>query len=156
MPELGRLSTCAWGETYDVAYALLREIQRDNIQDLIDKRLDVPEPVQEEEYSGRLNLRMPKTLHRRLTEIAREESISLNSLMVNLIYENIGGRKTEKLVEKGIKGVENLIDKLQQVDINLNVQHGIMPINKEQSQEVKERMNIIREKRNDMDFARAG
>jgi len=45
MPELGRLSTCAWGETYEAAYAMLREIQRDNIQDLIEKGLDVPVPV---------------------------------------------------------------------------------------------------------------
>ena len=45
MPELGRLSTCAWGETYEEAHSMLREIQRDNIQDLIDKGLEVPEPI---------------------------------------------------------------------------------------------------------------
>jgi len=45
MPELGRLSTCAWGEAYKEAYAMLREIQRDNIQDLIEKGMDVPVPV---------------------------------------------------------------------------------------------------------------
>lgn len=48
MPELGRLSTCAWGETFDEAYAMLREIQRDNIQDLLSKGLDVPLPIDDE------------------------------------------------------------------------------------------------------------
>lgn len=51
MPELGRLSTCAWGETFDEAYAMLREIQRDNIQDLLSKGLDVPLPIDDENYS---------------------------------------------------------------------------------------------------------
>lgn len=51
MPELGKLSTCAWGETYEEAYAVLREIQRENIEDLIAKGLDVPEPITDENYS---------------------------------------------------------------------------------------------------------
>ncbi|MDR1510151.1 MAG: type II toxin-antitoxin system HicB family antitoxin [Synergistaceae bacterium] len=71
IPELGSLSTYAWGETYDEANSILQEIKRDNIQDLIDKGFEVPEPVDDEPYSGRLNLRMPKTLHRRLAEISK-------------------------------------------------------------------------------------
>jgi antitoxin HicB len=145
IPELGRLSTYAWGETYDEAYAVLKEIQRDNIQDLIDKKLEVPEPAAEEGYSGRLNLRMPKTLHRRLAEIAREEETSLNSLIVNMLHENIGSGKIEELIEA-----------LRRIDVNFNVmhQHSIVP--QKDAEEVRKRMKKVVPDINNAEFAKAG
>jgi predicted RNase H-like HicB family nuclease len=48
---------------------------------------DIPEPSYPEEYSGRFNLRLPRSLHRRLAEQARHEGVSLNQLAVSLLAE---------------------------------------------------------------------
>ena len=39
---------------------------------------DVPEPVKDTKASGKFTLRIPKTLHQRLTIEAKKEGISLN------------------------------------------------------------------------------
>ncbi len=43
-------------------------------------------------YSGRWLLRAPKSLHRRLSERAKEEGVSLNTLAVTLLAEGLGER----------------------------------------------------------------
>ena len=40
-------------------------------------------------YSGRWLVRAPKTLHKRLTDLAREEGVSLNTLAVTLMAEGL-------------------------------------------------------------------
>jgi len=117
MPELGRFSTCAWGEAYEEAYAMLREIQRDNIQDLIEKGLDVPKPVLEESYSGRLNLRMSKSLHRRLAEVAQEDGVSLNTLIINSLHESFGYQSKDKFIETRLERIEKKIDRLTKHEV---------------------------------------
>lgn len=54
----------------------------------LDSGLSVPEPSSEEEsYSGKFVLRIPKSLHRALDERARAESMSLNSYLLYLLTE---------------------------------------------------------------------
>ncbi len=136
MPELGRLSTCAWGETFEEARAMLLEIQRDNIKDLLAKGLEVPEPSSDAEYSGRLNLRMPKTLHKRLAEIALDEKTSINSLIINMLHECLGGRSTERMIDKGIQQAEMLLQQLQ--SISVTHLHRIQPQAVKESLETRE------------------
>lgn len=45
-----------------------------------------------DDYSGRLTLRVPKTLHRRLTGEAELENISLNQYLVSLLAYHAGTR----------------------------------------------------------------
>ena len=54
----------------------------------------VPPPSlpMDESYSGRWNLRVPKSLHRRLAERAKAEGVSLNTLTVTLLAEGLGRR----------------------------------------------------------------
>ncbi len=50
----------------------------------IDRAL--PDPmVPQDEFSGRITLRLPKSLHRLLSLIAEEEAISLNQFLVNVL-----------------------------------------------------------------------
>lgn len=51
---------------------------------------DIPLPSNENEYSGRLLLRMPKSLHRCLAEGAEEEGVSLNQYILSLLSEANG------------------------------------------------------------------
>jgi antitoxin HicB len=43
-------------------------------------------------YSGKWQLRAPKSLHRRLAEMARREGVSLNTLAVSLLAQGLGAR----------------------------------------------------------------
>jgi predicted HicB family RNase H-like nuclease len=48
-----------------------------------------PAPFAEERYSGKFVVRLPRSLHRRLAERAREEGISLNYLVATLLSEGV-------------------------------------------------------------------
>ena len=47
--------------------------------------ISIPEPAREEDYSGRFNLRLPKSLHKDLALTAKMEGVSLNQLAMCLI-----------------------------------------------------------------------
>ena len=54
--------------------------------------IPTPSRVDRTSYSGRWLLRTPKTLHKRLSERAKAEGVSLNTLAVTLLAEGLGER----------------------------------------------------------------
>lgn len=50
---------------------------------------EIPLPSYPEEYSGKFNLRLPKSLHRRLAEAAARDEVSLNQYVVGLLSEGV-------------------------------------------------------------------
>jgi len=48
-------------------------------------RKSYPLPSSDNSYSGKLLVRMPKSLHRRLAETAEREGVSLNQYIVSLL-----------------------------------------------------------------------
>jgi predicted RNase H-like HicB family nuclease len=51
--------------------------------------LDIPLPSYPETYSGKFNVRLPKSLHRKLVESAEREGVSLNQHVVSLLSEAV-------------------------------------------------------------------
>lgn len=66
------------GKTLAEAYESVREAMEGYIQVKLDFGDPIPEPEGEDEYSGKFNLRVPKSLHRHLSERAAAENVSLN------------------------------------------------------------------------------
>lgn len=58
------------------------------------KSFPIPKEVSNN-FSGRVLVRMPKTLHKELTLEAEEERVSLNSLIITLLAQNYGRRMTK-------------------------------------------------------------
>jgi predicted RNase H-like HicB family nuclease len=55
---------------------------------------DTPPPEDASvDYSGQLRLRLPKSLHERISLLASAEELSINSLLVSMISEAVGQRK---------------------------------------------------------------
>jgi len=54
---------------------------------------DVPQPSDYNECNGKITLRLPKSMHRRLIELAEDEGSSLNQLILNTFDEKVGGKK---------------------------------------------------------------
>ncbi len=66
------------GETFEEAYNNLREAMEGWIQTKIEEGFDVPLPIGYEDFSGKFVVRIPKSLHYKLTVEAEQEGVSLN------------------------------------------------------------------------------
>lgn len=66
------------GETFEETYASLREAMRSWLEVKIEYGDPIPDPVGDEDYSGKFILRIPKSLHKRLAIEAQQEGVSLN------------------------------------------------------------------------------
>jgi predicted RNase H-like HicB family nuclease len=82
----------AEGETASEALKNLEEVAADWIRAALAQGQDVPEPMETAGYSGKLVLRMPKSLHQRASLYAERDGVSLNQFIVACIAENVGTR----------------------------------------------------------------
>lgn len=77
-----------YAETHEEAYALVIDAIETLAAALEQEGRAVPPPiVPPDDYSGRVTLRLPKSLHRALAHAAEDEGVSLNSLLVNLLSQ---------------------------------------------------------------------
>lgn len=56
---------------------------------------DIPLPSYPEEHSGKLNLRLPRSLHGELARAAGHDGVSLNQYIVMLLAQGVGRRETK-------------------------------------------------------------
>ena len=66
------------GETKKEVLENLHEAMQGWIETKLENGFDVPEPLIENNASGKFTLRLPKTLHQRLALEAKQEGVSLN------------------------------------------------------------------------------
>lgn len=69
----------SWGEAHDAIYEVLEGF----IEDMLVDGEAIPEPVGDDQFSGNLRIRMPKSLHRNLSQAAKLEGVSLNQYLIN-------------------------------------------------------------------------
>ena len=77
------------GETMEEAVSMLPEAMAGWLESVLLDGQTVPEPTPVPEYSGRMLVRMPKTLHQRLIERAEVEGVSANQLAVALLAKHL-------------------------------------------------------------------
>jgi antitoxin HicB len=73
------------GKTRDAAVGGVQDAIAAWITTALEEGREVPEPAGKATYSGRLLLRMPKSLHAELTRAAERESVSLNQLITDVL-----------------------------------------------------------------------
>ncbi len=66
------------GETFEEAYENLKDAMEGWIETKLEAGFEIPLPIKYNEYSGKFVIRMPKSLHYRLSVEAEEEGVSLN------------------------------------------------------------------------------
>lgn len=74
-------SLAAHGKSQEKALRELRGVVEYVLEDLAENREPIPEPLGRRNYSGKLNLRMSKELHRRLALESTTQGVSLNALI---------------------------------------------------------------------------
>ncbi len=70
------------GDTIDELYESLNEAMEGYIEVKLDNNIPIPMPERTEDFSGKFNVRLPKSLHQRLTIEAENEGVSLNQLVL--------------------------------------------------------------------------
>lgn len=66
------------GDTFEEAYANLKEAMEGWIETKLEGGFDIPMPVGYDDFSGKFIVRIPKSLHYKLAIEAEQEGISLN------------------------------------------------------------------------------
>ncbi|MEW6622532.1 MAG: type II toxin-antitoxin system HicB family antitoxin [Bacillota bacterium] len=88
--EIPLLPGCmADGDTVEEALANLNDAKKNWIETALELGRIIPEP-NAEDFSGQLRVRMPKSLHRTLSQMAKEENVSLNQLIIYHLSKGIG------------------------------------------------------------------
>jgi antitoxin HicB len=73
------------GESLEETMANINEVRELWIETAYEAGDEIPLPSADANYTGKLLLRMPKSLHRRLAEAAEQENVSLNQYIVFLL-----------------------------------------------------------------------
>ena len=66
------------GDTLEELYKNLNEAIEGYIETKIENNLEIPRPIIQEGFSGKFIVRLPKSLHMRLSIEAEKEGVSLN------------------------------------------------------------------------------
>ncbi len=108
-----------WADTFEELGPMIEAAKRGWIEDALEHGDPVPEPRSTEDFSGKVNLRMPKSIHRDLARRAQEEDVSLNQLMVATLARAVGTHNRTKAwrIEPRAPGdLEKLVDDQDSVD----------------------------------------
>ena len=88
----------AQGDTLEEALGLFDEVEAECIETAQKYNIPIEEETAKElnEYSGKILLRMPKTLHRDFAELADNEGVSINQLAVAALSSYVGYARGQK------------------------------------------------------------
>ncbi len=98
LAEIPELKGCVSdGDTPEEALHNIQDAKLSWIKTALKRGQKIPVPIIEEQddFSGKFTLRLPRFLHKELTNAARKENISLNQYIVALLSFNFGKRMAE-------------------------------------------------------------
>lgn len=94
--EIEDLPGCySQGETVEEALEMIEESRRLWLESAYEDGLDIPLPRDLEQYSGKFFIRAPKSLHRKLDQMAKREGVSLNQYLVSTLSYTVGIRSSQ-------------------------------------------------------------
>ena len=93
MIEIPLLKGCmSDGETIIEALENIKDAKMEWFTYMLENNLPIPEPIDVNKYSGKFVVRIPKSLHRTISEQSKMEGLSLNQYVANsLAY--VAGQK---------------------------------------------------------------
>lgn len=124
-PDLPGCMTQA--ETLDEIIPMAEDARTGWIEVAFDRGIEIPLPSYPVQYSGRFNLRLPRSLHRKLAEAAERDGVSLNSYVTEVLSRG----DAQVHVERRIQEMEaRLEQRLTQIEGNLEEdtrEHALSP-----------------------------
>ncbi len=101
IPEFPNLS--AFGENPEEAIHEAKVAAELYIEVMEEDGEKIPEPRKLDDFSGQIRVRMPRSLHRKLSTEAEREGVSLNTYIVSRLEEQYG---IEKAIDIALKRLE--------------------------------------------------
>ncbi len=80
----------ATGDTANDALSSLEEVAASWIESALSRGQKIPEPIEDNDFSGKLVLRIPKGLHKKAAYAAQREGVSLNQYIVSALAAYAG------------------------------------------------------------------
>jgi antitoxin HicB len=77
------------GDNAEDVLKMIQDAKAAWIDIAIQDDIEIPEPTSEIHYSGKFNVRIPKSLHKELASKAKEENVSLNQLTTYLLSSGV-------------------------------------------------------------------
>ena len=104
IPDLpGCMTFC---EEFDQLNEMIEDAKKTWFEMSIEDNLKIPEPKRDKDSSGKFLLRLPKSLHGKLSNQAEEEGVSLNQHILNLLSEKSSALEIRTEVRKAITDAE--------------------------------------------------
>lgn len=89
--EIEDLPGCiSQGDTIEEAMHMIEDARRLWLESAYEDGLEIPLPENEAKYSGKFNVRIPVSLHRKLHRLADREGVSLNQYVVFALSHTAG------------------------------------------------------------------
>jgi antitoxin HicB len=88
IPELPGCITQA--DKIQEVFPMLADAKKSWLEIALKQKLEIPEPKSLDDFSGKFNLRLPKSIHKKLYEQAQKENVSINQLALCYIAEGLG------------------------------------------------------------------
>jgi antitoxin HicB len=76
------------GDTEQEAVTMIEDAKKAWLEVALKRKIAIPEPASDE-FSGKFNIRVPKFLHRKLAYKAKQENVSLNTLITTTLASAI-------------------------------------------------------------------
>lgn len=135
--EVPELPGCkSHGSTVQEAVESVEEAKKDWIADSLERGEDVPVPVERDRYSGKMLVRMSRSLHRALSLMAESEKLSLNQLIVTILAKEVGRlsvlNRVEDKLDKLLDRVNDVLEKEEQQTFSEWVRLLAEPLRQEQ------------------------
>lgn len=96
---------------------MLNDAKRAWFESRINKGLNIPEPSKDEEFSGKTIVRFPKSLHRKLSEQAKKEKVSLNQYILHLLSIGSATENYEEEHRQTIAYLRTIVGRLKVTSI---------------------------------------
>ena len=113
IPDLpGCMTFC---DNFDQINKMAEDAKRLWIQSRLEKNLEVPEPRRDEDFSGKILLRLTKNLHRILSSQAGREGVSLNQHMLSLLSSKSSAMEAENKLTESIAELAKTITEIKEV-----------------------------------------
>ncbi len=109
--EIEELPGCiTQGETLEEVSERIENARHAWIETAYEDGLEIPLPRTEEEYSGKFIIRLPKYLHRRLSEQAVREGVSLNQYVESILSAGVATQNVIDEIKTGLAKISKQID----------------------------------------------
>ena len=106
-------------DTREEALSEIDQIKREWLEIALEEGIPIPEPESEENFSGRFNLRVSKSLHQKLVNCSKAEGVSLNTFCATVLAEGVGAfpvkhsKKSGENPQEWAKAIAKITDILE-------------------------------------------